>query len=234
MKVGTVSKITVSVAAIVGLGVIGTHHFISSMEDSSPSVEIITSTAAPRTDSTRKRVVTTPRPANEPQISAEEMEQIEGFFAQLETADAQESVEIPEEKIFAFKTNENHKSPNLLDEEYSSDETNQKTEQRHKNLASKVLHAAKTYENILLRRLALASGASPEEFGITGSQEFEEYKNAKWNFQIVLSDYLHARGPNDVESDGWIHEALEGIAEFWFDGDSQLNISVTDRMLEQW
>ena len=87
MKVGTVSKITVSAASIIGLGVIGTHHFISSTEDSSPSVEIITSTSAPRPDPTRKKAVPAPRIANEPQISAEEMEQIEGFFAQLEEAD---------------------------------------------------------------------------------------------------------------------------------------------------
>ena len=97
MKVGTVSKIIVGSAAIIGLGVVGTHHFISSKEDSSPSVEIITSTSVPRTDSTRKKAVHAPRIANEPQISAEEMEQIEGFFAQLETADAQDpNVEIAE------------------------------------------------------------------------------------------------------------------------------------------
>ena len=97
MKVGTASKITVSAVAIVVLGVIGTHHFISSKEDSAPSVEIITSTSAPRTDSTRKKAVHAPRIANEPQISAEEMEQIENFFDQLDEADAQNlNVEIAE------------------------------------------------------------------------------------------------------------------------------------------
>ena len=97
MKVGTVTKVTVGAAAIVGLGFIGTHHFISSKENASPSVEIITSTSAPRTDFDRKKVVTAPRPANEPQISAEEMEQIENFFNQLEEADAQDlNVELAE------------------------------------------------------------------------------------------------------------------------------------------
>ena len=96
MKVGTVSKITVSAAAIVGLGFIGTHHFKSSKKDSSPSVEIITSTSAPRTDSTRKKAVPAPRPSNESQISTEEMEQIESFFAQLEEADTQQDVDMAE------------------------------------------------------------------------------------------------------------------------------------------
>ena len=90
MKVGTVTKVTVGAAAIIGVAFIGVHHFISSKEDSSPSVEIITSTSAPRTDFDRKRVVTAHRPENEPRISAEEMEQIENFFDQLEEADAQD------------------------------------------------------------------------------------------------------------------------------------------------
>ena len=90
MKVGTVTKVIVGAAAIIGVAFIGVHHFISSKEDSSPSVEIITSTSAPRTDFDRKRVVTAHRPENEPRISVEEMEQIENFFNQLEEADAQD------------------------------------------------------------------------------------------------------------------------------------------------
>ena len=88
MKIGTVPKITIGAAAIIGIAFIGTHHFISPKEDSPPSVEIITSTSTPPTDFARKRLVTPPRPANKPQITAEEMQQIEGFFAQLEEADA--------------------------------------------------------------------------------------------------------------------------------------------------
>ena len=98
MKIGTASKITVGAAAIIGIAVIGTHHFISPKEDSPPSVEIITSTSAPRTDFTRKGMVTAPQPANEPQISAEEMQQIETFFAQLEADESQNlNVEIDKE-----------------------------------------------------------------------------------------------------------------------------------------
>lgn len=234
MKIGTVSKITVGAAAIIGLGLIGTHNFISPKGDSPPSVEIVTPTLAPQTNFTRKKVVAAPKPADAGEITAHEMQQIESFFAQLEEADALEFVEIPKEETFALKTNQNLQSANLLNEANLSDETNQKSKQQLKILASKVRHAAETYENILLRRMALASGASPEEFGITGSQEFEEYKNAKWNLQIVLSDYLHAIGPNEVELGGWIHEVLGGMVEFWFDGDNQLYISITDRMLEQW
>ncbi len=99
MKIGTIPKITVSAAAIIGLGVVGTHQFILSKEDESPSVEIVTSTpnhsidSIPRTDSTPKVLVST-RNANSQQISAEEMEQIERFFSQLGAADAQD-IELP-------------------------------------------------------------------------------------------------------------------------------------------
>lgn len=83
MKIGTVPKITASAAAIIGIAFIGTHHFISPKEDSSPTVEIIAPTSRPRTDFSRQRVVTASQPANEPHISAEEMAQIENFFQQL-------------------------------------------------------------------------------------------------------------------------------------------------------
>ena len=111
MKVGTVSKITVSAAAIIGLVVIGTHHFILSKEESSPSVEIVTSKpsgsthSVARTDSTPKRAASAPQPANEPQISAEQMEQIESFFAQLEEIDAQD-LEKTEEAFLSEVDNE--------------------------------------------------------------------------------------------------------------------------------
>ena len=108
MKVGTVPKITVSAAAIIGLGVIGTHHFILSKEDKSPSVEIVTSTpshsinSVPRPDATRRAVVS-PRNVDSAQISVEEMEQIERFFAQLEEADAQDIEIAVEENVSSEK-----------------------------------------------------------------------------------------------------------------------------------
>ena len=93
MKVGTVPKITAGAVAIIILAYIGTRQFISSKEDSSPSVEIVTSTesaqSVTQTDTTLKGAVTAPPREAKPQISAEEMQQIEDFFAQLDEADAQ-------------------------------------------------------------------------------------------------------------------------------------------------
>ena len=100
MKVGTVPKITVGAVAIIVLAFIGTRQFISSKEDSSPSVEVVTSTESANsvapTDAASKNVVTTPLPEDKPQISAEEMQQIEDFFAQLDEADAQSAVDTPQ------------------------------------------------------------------------------------------------------------------------------------------
>ena len=95
MKVGTVPKITAGAVVIVALAFIGARHFISSREDSSPSVEVATSTpnehanSVAQTDTTRKGTVTAPSREDKPQISAEEMGQVEDFFAQLDEADAQ-------------------------------------------------------------------------------------------------------------------------------------------------
>ena len=95
MKIGTVSKITVGVIAIIALVFIGSRQLLSPEGDSSPSTEVTASTAkkpellVPENDTTRRNVVTAPSRADEQQYSAEEMGQIEDFFAQLEEADAQ-------------------------------------------------------------------------------------------------------------------------------------------------
>ena len=92
MKVGTVPKITAGTVAVIVLAFIGTRQFISSKEDSSLSVEVVTSStetanSPAQTDATLKGVVTAPALEDKPQISTEEMEQIEDFFAQLDEAD---------------------------------------------------------------------------------------------------------------------------------------------------
>ena len=95
MKVGTVPKITAGAVAIIVLAFIGTRQFTSSKEDSSPSVEVVTSTPNESANSvtqrnpTRTGAVTAPLREDKPQISAEEMEQIEDFFAQLDESDAE-------------------------------------------------------------------------------------------------------------------------------------------------
>lgn len=97
MKVGTASKITAGVVIIIVLAFIGTRQFMSSKEDSSPLVEVVISTESAnsitQTDSVHKGVVTAPSREDKPQISAEEMEQIEEFFAQLDESDAQSGVD---------------------------------------------------------------------------------------------------------------------------------------------
>ena len=95
MKIGTVPKITAGAVAIIVLAFIGTRQFISSKEDSSPSVESVTSApnetanSVVQRNATRTGAVTAPSREDKPQISAEEMQQIEDFFAQLESADLQ-------------------------------------------------------------------------------------------------------------------------------------------------
>ena len=93
MKVGTVPKITAGAVAVIVLVFIGARQFILSKEDSSPSVEVVTSTESAQSvtqrDATHKGAVTAPSREDKPQISAAEMQQIEDFFAQLDESDAQ-------------------------------------------------------------------------------------------------------------------------------------------------
>ena len=102
MKVGTAPKITAGVVAIIVLAFIGTRQFISSKEDSPVSVEVVTSTPIKsahlmaQTDTTRKGAVTAPLPEDKPRISAEEMQQIENFFAHLDELDVQSEVDNPQ------------------------------------------------------------------------------------------------------------------------------------------
>ena len=94
MKIGTAPKITAGVIAIIALAFFGSRQLLSPEEDSTPSVEVAASTTnkldqpVAGIDATRRNVVTMPSRANEQQYSAEEMEQIEDFFANLEAADA--------------------------------------------------------------------------------------------------------------------------------------------------
>ena len=102
MKFGTVPKITAGAVAVIVLAFIGTRQFISSKEDSSSSVEIVTSApnetanSVTQRNATRTGAVTAPSREDKPQISAEEMQQIEDFFAQLESADLQSEMDTPQ------------------------------------------------------------------------------------------------------------------------------------------
>ena len=100
MKVGTTPKITAGVVAIIVFAFIGTRQFISSKEDSSPLVEIVTSTESAnpvtQTDAARKGAVTATPREDKPQISTEEMRQIEDFFAQLDEAAPKSEIDTPQ------------------------------------------------------------------------------------------------------------------------------------------
>ena len=94
MKIGTAPKITVGAIAVVALVFIGLHQLKSPKEDSSPSVEVVASMpnesihSVDQTDNARESTVVPKLSEEKPQISAEEMEQIEDFFAELEAEEA--------------------------------------------------------------------------------------------------------------------------------------------------
>ena len=95
MKIGTAPKITVGAIAIIALVFIGLHQLKSPEENLSLSERVVESMpnesihSVAQTDNARKSTAVTSLSEDKPQISTEEMEQIEDFFAQLEADDTQ-------------------------------------------------------------------------------------------------------------------------------------------------
>ncbi len=161
MKVGTVPKITAGAVAIIVLAFIGTRQFISSKEDSSPSVEIVTSTESTnsvgQTDATRKNVLTAPSREDKPQISAEEMQQIEDFFAQLDEADVQSAVDTPQSLLDTEVAQD-------IDEHVTTDTDAfaEGTAQSAEDVMNAYLEALRNSDDDTIR--SLLTGAAKEEF----------------------------------------------------------------------
>ena len=134
MKIGTVPKITAGAVVIIVLAFIGTRQFILSREDSSPSVEVVTSppsesaNSVAQTDTAHKDAVTTPLREEKPQISTEEMEQIEDFFAQLDESDAQsetDTTQLPTD----VASDQDSESGNITDSSVASEGTSLSAEE---------------------------------------------------------------------------------------------------------
>ena len=103
MKIGTIPKITVGVIAIIALAFIGSRQLLSPKEDFSLSSTVtVPKSSTPEltsaeVDTSLGSTATVPRRADAPQISAEEMGQIEDFFAQFDEADVQSDSRQPAE-----------------------------------------------------------------------------------------------------------------------------------------
>ncbi len=170
MKVGTVPKITAGAVAIIVLAFIGTRQFISSREDSSPSVEVVTSTESAnspaQTDAALKGTVTAPVPEDKPQISAEEMEQIEDFFAQLDEADVQSGTntsQLPSESETESSTTDTNASAENTG--FSAEELMDVYVEAYRNLDFGAIlpHVTGTARDIVEAYMRIPSGEIQEE-----------------------------------------------------------------------
>ena len=101
MKIGTVPKITAGVIAILALAFIGSRQLLSPEEDSVPSARALASMdekpppSGTEVNAAREEKAAAPSLETESQFSAEEMEQIEDFFAQLEADHAPSEKTLP-------------------------------------------------------------------------------------------------------------------------------------------
>ncbi len=169
MKVGTVPQITAGAVAIIVLAFIGTRQFISPKEDSSPSVEVVTSTESAQSvtqrDATHKGAVTAPLREDKPQISAEEMGQIEDFFAQLDESDAQSETDTTQLATDAASNQES-------DEDDATDlsATSEDTAQSAEDVMNAYMEAFRNLDFEALR--SLSTGRIKEDWGNAAADGF--------------------------------------------------------------
>ena len=147
MKIGTVPKITVGVVAIIVIVFIGSQQLLSPKDGPSSSIKATVSTTSKpeqsdaEIETSLERVVTVPKRADEPQISAEEMGQIEDFFTQLEAADAESETETPQlaTDVEADQNTEEDYTPD-------SSETSESTEQSAEDVMNAFVDAFKNLD----------------------------------------------------------------------------------------
>ncbi len=197
MKVGTVPKITAGTVAVIVLAFIGTRQFISSKEDSSLSVEVVTSStetanSPAQTDATLKGVVTAPALEDKPRISAEEMEQIEDFFAQLEDTDVQsetDTSQLPTDAVSDRDSESGNTDPSVASEGagLSAEEVMNAYVEAFRNVdfEATLPFVTGTYREHIETSLPILGGEIPEEFVIETLNAIEDYMPEAMSEELV-------------------------------------------------
>ena len=158
MKIGTTPKITVGVIAIIALAFLGSRQLLSPKEDFSLSSTVtVPKSSTPEltsaeVDTSLGSTATVPRRADEPRLSAEEMGQIEDFFAQLNEADAQSDSRQPAETEYRGDADE-HVAGN-------TQELTENTEQSAEEVMNDYVEALKNLDFEAM--LSLETGAARE------------------------------------------------------------------------
>ncbi len=140
MKIGTIPKVTAGVVAIIVIVFIGLHQLLPPNDGPSSSIKATVSTTSKpeqseaEIETSLERVVTVPKRADEPQISAEEMEQVEDFFAQLEEADAQSETDVPQRTTDAEELGETYIDESASDTKQSAEDVMNAYVTAYKNL----------------------------------------------------------------------------------------------------
>ena len=163
MKIGTVPKITAGVVAIIVIVFIGSRQLLSPKDGPSSSIKAtVSKTSKPEQSDAEigtslERVVTVPKRVNEPQISAEEMEQIEDFFTQLEAADVESETETSQ---LATEVESNQDT----EEDYTPDssETSESTTQSAEDVMKAYVEAFKNLDFEVMG--SLMTGSAREGF----------------------------------------------------------------------
>ena len=168
MKIGTVPKITIGVIAVIALAFIGSRQLLSPEEDSAPSTRALTPTEdkqAPsdaEVNATREDKAAESSLETKPEFSAEEMEQIEDFFAELDAADAQSDESLP---VDIDEHNGNESEAFDTDDEQSPVDVMNAYVEAYKNANFKVMIPLVTgaAKDGIESALRLLNGEMPEE-----------------------------------------------------------------------
>ena len=181
MKIGTVPKITVGTIAVVALVFIVLNQLKSPEENLSLSDKIVQSMpnesirSVEQTDDARESTVTSSLTEDKPQISAEEMGQVEDFFAQLETDDAQSGTRQLAEAEFRQDADERVTG--------NTDALTEDTEQSAEEVMNAFLKAFRIYDRGAMRSLLTADMRERSDFPapMRVRDNRSSSRRARWN-----------------------------------------------------
>ena len=216
MKIGTVPKITVGVIAIVALVFIGSRQLLSPREDSSLSIAGKPMQSNSEIDTASGSVVTAPLRRDEPQISAEEMEQIEDFFAQLEAMEDETALEqtTASPDFFNGTSSGSEEDGNIEDIDFPQ---RKRDPGEVEAIITAIYENTENYREILLTTIDLYEGRAylhpetaspdyPEQLQLR-SEEVRMKASELWGEYLLLTKDFDAFNPG-----GWINEAYSGMA----------------------
>ena len=217
MKIGTVPKISIGVMVVIVLVFIGSRQLLSPEEDSAPSARALAPTdekPAPlsaEATAVREENATGIPLETESEFSAEEMEQIERFFAELDAADVQSDESLP---VDIDERNANESETFDIDEAQSPEDVMSAYVEAYKNFnfAAMLPFVTGSAKDGIAMTLRFLNGEMPEEIingavdQLSETMSEEEISNGMATVLEMMQapEVLEVFGRTEIVSSGYV------------------------------